>query len=45
MILGVALAEEFVYRGYVFQKLLEIKDSRWFAIIISSITFGLGHIF
>lgn len=45
MILGVALAEEFVYRSYIFQKLLKIKDSRWFAIIISSIIFGLGHIF
>lgn len=43
--IGVALAEEFVFRGYIFHKLLEIKDSRWFAIIISSILFGLLHIF
>ena len=40
-----ALAEEFVFRGYIFHKLLEVKDSRWFAIIVSSILFGLFHIF
>ncbi len=44
-ILGVALAEELVFRGYIFHKLLEIKDSKWFAIIISSLLFGLFHIF
>ncbi len=44
-IIGVGLAEEFVFRGYIFNKLLKIKDSRWFAIIVSSILFGLFHIF
>lgn len=44
-IFGVALAEELVFRGYIFHKLLEIKNSRWFAIIISSLLFGLFHIF
>lgn len=44
-IFGVALAEELVFRGYFFYKLLEIKNSRWFAIIISSVLFGLFHIF
>jgi membrane protease YdiL (CAAX protease family) len=44
-IMGVALAEELVFRGYVFRKLLEIKDSKWFAIVISSMLFGLFHIF
>lgn len=44
-IIGVALAEEFVFRGYIFNKLLEIKDSRWFAMIVSSMIFGLFHIF
>lgn len=44
-ILGVALAEELVFRGYIFHKLLAIKDSKWFAIIISSLLFGLFHIF
>lgn len=42
---GVALAEELVFRGYIFHKLLEIKNSRLFAIIISSLLFGLFHIF
>jgi membrane protease YdiL (CAAX protease family) len=44
-ILGVALAEELVFRGYLFYKLLEIKNSRWFAMIVSSALFGLFHIF
>ncbi len=44
-ILGVAFAEELVFRGYLFHKLLEIKNSRWFAIILSSVLFGLFHIF
>ena len=44
-ILGVALAEELVFRGYIFHKLLAVKNSRWFAIIISSLLFGLFHIF
>lgn len=44
-IFGVALAEELVFRGYLFYKLLEIKNSRWFAIILSSALFGLLHIF
>lgn len=43
-IFGVALAEELVFRGYFFYKLLKIKNSRWFAIIISSLIFGLFHI-
>jgi len=45
VIIGVALAEEFVFRGYIFNKLLEIKNSRWFAIIMSSMLFGIFHIF
>lgn len=45
MIFGVALAEELVFRGYIFHKLLKIKSSRWFAITISSLLFGLLHIF
>ncbi len=44
-IIGVALAEEIIFRGYLFNKLLKIKDSRLFAIIISSILFGLFHVF
>ncbi|WP_394697949.1 CPBP family intramembrane glutamic endopeptidase [uncultured Sphaerochaeta sp.] len=42
---AVALAEEFVFRGYLFQKLLEVKQSKWFAILISSLLFGLFHSF
>ncbi|WP_319755786.1 type II CAAX endopeptidase family protein [uncultured Sphaerochaeta sp.] len=42
---AVALAEEFVFRGYLFHKLLEVKQSKWFAILISSLLFGLFHSF
>lgn len=45
LIFGVALAEELIFRGYLFNKLLEIKKSRLFAVIISSLLFGLFHIF
>ena len=34
-----------VYVITIFNKLLEIKNSRWFAIILSSILFGLFHNF
>ena len=44
-IFGVALAEELIFRGYIFHKLLHIKNSKWFAILISSVLFGLFHIF
>lgn len=44
-IFGVALAEELVFRGWMFHKLLEIRHSRRFAIILSSVLFGLLHIF
>lgn len=45
MVLGVALAEELAFRGYLFHKLLELWPSRWFAIIVSSVLFGLLHVF
>ena len=44
-ILGVALAEELLFRGYIFHKLLDIKNNKTFAIIISSALFGLFHVF
>lgn len=43
-ILGVALVEEIVFRGYVFQLLLDIKKSTGLAIIVSSLLFGFIHI-
>lgn len=45
MILGVALVEEFFFRGFIFKLLLDIKNSRWFAITLSSLIFGISHIF
>lgn len=44
-IFGVALVEELIFRGYIFKKLLQIKDNKVLAIIISSVIFGLFHIF
>jgi membrane protease YdiL (CAAX protease family) len=43
--LGVALPEEIIFRGYVFKKLLDIKNSKRFAMIVSSVLFGLFHMF
>ena len=43
-VFAVGLFEEIFFRGYIFKKLLDIKKSNWFAIIISSIIFGLCHI-
>lgn len=43
--LGIALAEEIIFRGYIFKKLMDIRDSKWFALIVSSVLFGLFHIF
>lgn len=40
-ILGVALAEELIFRGYIFNKLLEIKKSKWFAIINCNMGFNI----
>lgn len=44
-IFGVALAEELIFRGYLFHELLAIRPSRWFAMVCSSLLFGLFHIF
>ena len=44
-IIGVALVEELIFRGYIFHKLLQLKDNKVFAILVSSGLFGLFHIF
>ena len=44
-IFGVAFAEEFIFRGFIFHKLLKIKNSRRYAIAVSSLLFGFYHIF
>lgn len=45
MLLAVAAVEEIVFRGYLFKKLQDINNSKWLAIAVSSILFGLFHIF
>lgn len=44
-IFGVALVEELIFRGYMFNKLLQINDNKTLAMLISSVIFGLFHIF
>ncbi|WP_312653968.1 CPBP family intramembrane glutamic endopeptidase [Proteiniclasticum sp.] len=44
-IIGVALAEELVFRGYIFNKIVLLSGSRSTAIILSSILFGFFHVF
>lgn len=40
--LGVGFMEEIIFRGFLFKALL--KDNLKMAIIISSVTFGIGHV-
>jgi membrane protease YdiL (CAAX protease family) len=42
---GVALAEEFVFRGMLFEKLRRVGGNNAIAVICSSVLFGLFHIF
>lgn len=40
----IAVAEEILFRGYLYQKLLDLKLPVWGAALICSILFGLAHI-
>lgn len=42
---AVSLTEEFVYRGFIYQKCKAISGSERFAVIGSSVLFGLFHLF
>lgn len=44
-ILAVGAAEEFVFRGYLFTKLKNISGKNWVAVLISSVMFGIFHVF
>lgn len=44
-IIGVAAAEEILFRGYILKKLEYINKSKVFCAVISSAVFGLFHIF
>ena len=43
-ILAVGAVEEFVFRGLIYTKARQIIQKDWFAVVISSVTFGLFHI-
>lgn len=42
---AVALTEEFIFRGFLYQKLHALSGSHPVAILVSSVAFGLFHIF
>lgn len=42
---AVALTEEFIFRGFLYQKLHALSGSHLAAILVSSLAFGLFHIF
>lgn len=42
-IFAVGLFEEIFFRGYIYKKLIDIREKKWFAIIISSVIFGICH--
>ncbi len=42
---AVALTEEFIFRGFLYQKLQTLSGSHLAAILLSSVAFGLFHIF
>lgn len=42
---AVSLAEEYIFRGFLFHKLQLLSGSFWAAALISSAAFGLFHIF
>lgn len=44
-IIGVAAAEEILFRGYILKELEYINKSKVFCAVISSVVFGLFHIF
>ena len=44
-IVGVSLGEEFVFRGFIYEKIMRITNKTSCAVIGSSLLFGLVHIF
>lgn len=42
---GVAVSEEILFRGYIFHKIQRIKDSILLSTVVSSVLFGMFHIY
>lgn len=42
-IFAVGLFEEIFFRGYIYKKILDVEGNKWFAIIVSSMIFGVCH--
>ena len=45
MLIAVSFVEELIFRGYIFHQIKSFNNSKWLAIILSSIIFGFFHIF
>lgn len=45
LIVGVSLTEEFIFRGYLLNNLKKINNNKIIPIIVTSLLFGLFHIF
>ncbi|MCL2164261.1 MAG: CPBP family intramembrane metalloprotease [Oscillospiraceae bacterium] len=39
-----AFVEEVIFRGYLFKKMLDIRESKWLAVVFTAILFGLMHL-
>ncbi len=44
-LISVSVAEEILFRGYIYEKINKINKSEWSAIFISSFIFGIFHVF
>jgi membrane protease YdiL (CAAX protease family) len=44
VIILTALVEEIIFRGYLFKKMMDVKNSKWLTITVTSVLFGLIHI-
>ncbi len=44
-ILAVGFAEEFVFRGFIYYKIKNISQNDMIAVVVSSVLFGIFHIF
>lgn len=45
LVAGVGVSEEILFREYFYQKIIEMKDSPLYATVISSLLFGMFHIY
>lgn len=44
-IIAIGAVEEFVFRGFIYSKVKRIGNKEWLAVVVSSVLFGVFHIF